>query len=157
MERVRKNFGDGVNNNKQQNKIMADLIGRFFFKKTDNGNLIGEFSNNQDTASSKPGTGISTESADRIYGCEERECVNFSYHGTYRSTWQDEEGSHLAKLKITPKKTRPKTQYSLEWCEGKDLTDLTFVGEGMLCDGMLIGDYRQPTNAEKAAYLQSNP
>ena len=132
---------------------MRKLIGRFFFQKTDNGNLIGEFSNNSDT--------LSTESSDWKKGCENKECANCKWHGTYHSSWQEECEALFAELKISPKKGSAKL-FSLEWCRNNNNTssthkELIFVGEGMLCSGLLIGDYRQPTLAEKTTHLQANP
>jgi hypothetical protein len=108
------------------------LLGRFFFKETDNGNLIGELSN-------YPGPEISTESADWIKGCDDK-CANCRYHGTYHSTWLDDDGPQYAELKIFKnKKTGANKLFTLEWRDknGK----LIYEGEGMLCDGILIGDY----------------
>lgn len=110
---------------------MPDLIGRFFFRKTDNGNLIGEFSNNLDA-------GIYTESADRIKGCEDKECANCRYHGTYSSTWQENGVPFFADLTIS-KNTRNNKLFSLKWIVKNGSTNYT--GEGMLCDDILIGDY----------------
>jgi hypothetical protein len=120
-----------------KNKIMAKKVnGRFYFKKTDNGNLIGEFSNNQDD-------NIYTESADLIKSCANKECANCKYHGTYHSSWQEECEALFAELEISPKKGSAQL-FTLEWFR-KDSSDshkeLIFVGEGMLCDGILFGDY----------------
>jgi len=118
-----------------QNQNQQQLLGRFFFKKTDNGNLIGEFSNNLDAI-------IHTESADLIKGCEEKdnECVYCHYHGTYNSTWQEGGEPHFKELKISKNtgKFGSNKLFSLEW---SDKNVPVYVGEGMLCDGILIGDY----------------
>jgi len=97
------------------------IIGRFYFKQTTNGNLIGEFSNNHST-------GISTES------CELRERKG-DYLGDYESTWQENGKPILAQLTISPK---PNGLFILEWRKGPMCI---FKGEGMLCDDILIGDY----------------
>jgi hypothetical protein len=125
---------------------MPKLIGRFFFQKTDNGNLIGEFSCN-------PGTGVSTESSDFILPCEDKECANCKYHGTYHSSWQEDGDPLFAELKIFRKRGSANL-FSLEWYRD---TILIFVGEGMLFSGNLIGDYHPPSSAEKAAHVQANP
>ena len=137
MERRLQHFCGGVKTI-NRSKIMPKLIGRFFFKKTDNGNLIGEFSNN-------PGSGISTESADLIpdsailkENADLKEgYANGGFVGEYNSTWQEDGKPHFAKLKIFIK-TGSHKLFTLEWHRGKQLI---FEGEGMLCDGILIGDY----------------
>lgn len=102
-----------------------DLLGRFYFKKTSNGNLVGEFSNNKSKS-------ISTESADKIESFD-------SYIGTYNSTWQENGTMRFAKLYISQKKDTGNTIFTLEW---KVDDKLIFVGEGMFCDNILIGDYQ---------------
>jgi hypothetical protein len=116
-----------------QNQNQQQLHGRFFFKKTDNGNLIGEFSNNLDPR-------IYSESADLIKGCEEKDkgCVYCRYHGTYSSTWQENGSPFFADLTIS-KNTRNDKLFSLKWIVKNGSKDYT--AEGMLCDGILIGDY----------------
>ena len=106
-----------------QNKI----AGRFFFKKTDNGNLIGEFSNND------PSSKISTESADL-----QPEIHNSGFIGTFHSTWQEAGKPFFAVLTIS-QKTNSKL-FTLEWNRNNEPI---FKGEGMLVDGVLIGDYHQ--------------
>jgi hypothetical protein len=108
---------------------MAKLIGRFYFKQTSNDNLIGEFSNNK-------ADDIYTESADLRKGTKGR----IPFIGTYDSTWQVNESPNYAKL-IIENNHRPNPQiYSLTWTQ-KDKT--IYRGEAMLCDGILIGDYRE--------------
>ena len=119
---------------------MPKLYGRFFFLKTDNGNLIGEFSNNL-------GTVVSTESSDFTEPCADIECSNCRYCGTYHSTWQEDGAALFAELKISKKAGTDKL-FSLKWRRN---TKLIFLGEGMLFNGMLIGDYREPTSTEKTA------
>jgi hypothetical protein len=107
----------------------TNLIGRFYFKKTRNGNLIGEFSNNLS------GNIISTESADFI---EKVEGADGDYFGKYHSTWQENGKSYFANLEITPKVGNNKL-FTLNWTRNGKI----FVGEGMLCDDILIGDYKE--------------
>lgn len=111
---------------------MSNIIGRFYFRLTDSKNLIGEFSNNTSKRNY-------TESADRIIP----NAGDSKYIGEYFTTWHEEIGGHdcvLAKLKITRKHD---DIFSLTWIiqDGKN-TGISFWGEGMLCDGILIGDYR---------------
>jgi hypothetical protein len=104
---------------------MATIFGRFYFKRTTNKNLVGEFSNN------KSGNAISTESADLIEG------TNDNYFGKYNSTWQENGKPLFAILTISPKNSNPKL-FLLDWSRnGKSI----FLGEGMLCDDILIGNY----------------
>ena len=118
------------------------FLGRFFYKLTENGNLFGEFSNNVVAD-------IVSESADRKDGCEDK-CANCRYHGTYRSTWRHDDKAVFAELKIFKKKglLGGDKLFSLEW--RKDNTTLVFKGEGMLCDGILIGNYYEPGGDEIA-------
>jgi len=104
---------------------MNNLFGRFYFKKTTNGNLLGEFSNNFSE-------GVSTESADKIEGSE-------SYIGVYNTTWQEKGIIHFAKLYISQKKETQNLIFALEW---KEKDALIFVGEGMYCDNILVGNYK---------------
>lgn len=115
---------------------MPRLGGRFFFKLTDNRNLIGEFSNNLDA-------NISTESADIKESCGDKACANCKFHGTYYSTWRENREPIFAELKITPK-TGAANQFTLKWYHEDG--GRYFKGEGMLCDGILIGDYQLWSN-----------
>lgn len=106
---------------------MAKLIGRFYFKKTSNGNLIGEFSSNMDSK-------IYTESADK-----KRKSNSSSFLGKYLSTWLNYNDPIIADLDISYKYIRKSTVYKLKW---KIIGDnIIYQGEGMLCDDILIGDY----------------
>jgi hypothetical protein len=102
------------------------IIGRFYLKRTSNGNLIGEFSNNQS------GNIISTESADFI---KKIDGADGDYFGEYHSTWQENGEAVFANLKITPKPNCNKL-FTLKWRGASN-----FDGEGMFCDDILIGDY----------------
>src|ERR1039457_6452627 len=77
-----------------ENIITNKLTGRFYFKLTSNGNLIGEFSND---CSGKPQE-TATESSDL------RGEPNGSYLGVYSSTWQENKTACFAELTITQKK-----------------------------------------------------
>ena len=108
---------------------MAKLIGRFYFKKTDSGNLIGEFSN-------QTSFNNSTESADLISS-------STSFEGEYNSTWQEDGKPCFAKLFIRPKSKKHKNIFSLEW---HDHEKTIYWGEALVSDGILIGDYRNFEN-----------
>lgn len=112
---------------------MSKLTGRFFFKLTDSKNLIGEFSN-------KDCKRNYTESADLRSGKPD----DGIFIGTYYSTWHEEKDGKaiLAELKIEQKYGNI---FTLTWSivqDGKPAARPTFHGEGMLCDGILIGDYQ---------------
>ena len=98
---------------------MSTLIGRFWFKRTSNGNLVGEFSNNK-------GKSISTESADLIESVE-------TFEGKYHTSWQEKEKGSFAILNIAIK-PNTKTIYSLVWSDKKGKT--IFLGEAMLHEDM---------------------
>ncbi len=106
--------------------LHGKIIGRFYFKKTQNNNLIGEFSNNLHNRNY-------TESADSI-------CATENFIGEYYSTWQDNGKATFAKLKIEYKEGSGTSLFKLEWFSEKE--EKIFEGEGFLCDDMLIGDYR---------------
>jgi hypothetical protein len=102
------------------------LLGRFYFKLTSNGNLVGEFSNNIYN-------GIYTESADSIDSTH-------GYLGKYKSTWQENRNPDYAILKISHKPNTNRKIFVLKWIrKGKPI----FKGEGMLCENILIGDYQE--------------
>lgn len=108
--------------------LLKCLIGRFYFKKTHNGNLIGEFSNNINNI-------ISAESADASK-------VNNSddFDGIYNTTWQEDGEAIFTKLTISYRQKEPQRIYKLEW---KDKSgNLKFIGEGFVFEKNLIGDYR---------------
>ncbi len=104
---------------------MANIIGRFYFKKTDSGNLIGEFSHNKHFRNF-------TESADLLEG-------DRNFIGKYLATWQEDGIACLNTLNIKIKEKSNEGIFSLKW---EDNDKQTFWGEGILCDGILIGDYR---------------
>ena len=118
---------------------MINLIGRFYFKLTDNKNLVGEFSNNFSKRNC-------TESADRMPSQpdETGSVDEGKFVGEYFTTWHEEQECVLAKLKIVPKKGCENI-FTLTWWpvnKGKEASDPFYWGEGLLCDGILIGDYR---------------
>jgi len=105
---------------------MSNIIGRFYFKMTKTGNLIGEYSNGGMKE-------VKTESADAI-------SKNQGFVGTYHSTWAEGNKIDLTTLHINHKPDTTNKIYSLEW---KDQSNtIIFWGEGMLVDDLLIGDYR---------------
>lgn len=116
--------------------MSKNLIGRFYFKQTKNGNLIGEFSNNLSTRNS-------TESADLVLASFNQG----DFVGEYNSTWQEDDNTgHFTNLSITKKH---KDIYTLQWQRDNQII---FWGEGFIANDILIGDYRDfktiPSNLE---------
>jgi len=101
-------------------------IGRFYFKRTQNGNLIGEFSNNFSSSNS-------TESADAITRTTD-------FIGNYETTWGERASAVFGNLSITYKPGSGDSIYILEWTDEEN--NKMFIGEGFVVDNMLIGDYR---------------
>jgi hypothetical protein len=100
------------------------IYGRFYFKKTSNSNLIGEYSNygmdkNQ------------TESADSIES-------KGNFVGKYLTSWRDGDSAISADLIIEHKPNSNDRIFNLKWLVGKQEL---FNGQGFLCDDILIGDY----------------
>jgi len=104
------------------------ITGRFYFRITNSGNLIGEFSNNGLTVNS-------TESADRKASHESN---SNSFEGQFHSSWQEDGEAFYADLTIAPK-TGTTNILTLIWSRGKKTI---FWGEGFLAEGLLIGNYQ---------------
>jgi hypothetical protein len=103
---------------------MSKILGQFYFKRSTNGNLLGEFTNNESEK-------ITAESANLIGSS-----TNFT--GTYKSTWQHEKEACFATLTIEFMNEQ-KTQYLLKWASNDGFN---YWGEGFLVDNILIGHYR---------------
>ena len=101
------------------------VIGRFYFRQTSSGNLLGEFSNNHTDCNI-------TESAN-LKG----EFKNV-FIGDFKSTWY-ESIAHSLDLNIKYKEYTGDKLYTLVWKKG-DIPK--YYGEGFLVDNILIGDYR---------------
>jgi len=108
--------------------LLGCLIGRFYFKKTHNGNLIGEFSNNRINI-------ISSESSDA-----QNENNSNDFVGDYNTTWQQDGEPFFCKLTIGYRQNTAQRIYELEWVD-RNGTPM-FVGEGFVFENTLIGDYR---------------
>lgn len=111
------------------------IIGRFYFKKTVNGNLQGEYSNDHTDQSY-------TESAIRINlnNDEPKNHKEFDYSGVYNTSWVESEKFQCfsARLEIIAKPSCLNI-FSLKW--SKKTNEVLFEGEAMLCDNILIGNY----------------
>lgn len=112
----------------KQIKSSDHLIGRFYFKKSHNGNLIGEFSNNRFDI-------ISSESADALSKNHPNDFI-----GVYNTTWQQNGEPFSAKLTISHRHNTAQRIYQLIWTDrnGNEI----FIGEGFVFENTLIGDYR---------------
>lgn len=111
------------------------VLGSFYFRRTTNGNLIGEYTNN---AAER----VVTESADLIGE------QNESFVGDYRSTWFDGEGRTMT-LEIRLKNINLNI-FRLRW---SDRNKNHFVGEAFLNNDMLIGVYCDEYLDEKIDHL----
>ncbi len=105
-----------------------NLIGRFYFKQTKNGNLFGEFSNNLTNKNF-------TECANIISNFDKK--VRFI--GNYKTVWFDEKYESL-NLNIEYK-TENKEILKLTWINPVSKQSI-FNGEGFIVDKILIGDYQ---------------
>jgi hypothetical protein len=113
---------------------MSKLIGRFYFKKTQNGNLVGEYSNNGMMAVDSECSNIDDTKIDD----SDIELPDL-FNGNYISVWHDGKETKEARLNIKPKHGTTGI-YSLKWTALNNT--IVFWGEGMIVDGILIGDYR---------------
>lgn len=101
--------------------MKKEFNGVFYFEKTNNFNLIGEFSNNESII-------IMTESA---IGNN----VSNDFEGEYTSTWFDFIGNE-ANLVIT----KNGRKYKLTWFKNGETL---FIGEGFVTEHKLIGFYKK--------------
>ena len=117
-----------------------DLVGRFYFKQTSNGNLIGEYSNYAALSANEPQ--VATESADFLGDWDDSKD---KFIGEYRSSWAYETVAIFSKLTISQHSSKKKL-FTLKW---RGTNGEEYDGEGMLCDDILIGDYHpfSQTNA----------
>lgn len=113
---------------------MAKVAGRFWFKCTSNGNLVGEFSNEGSRANQ-------VEAADRVRPGGDWKVANTpGFEGCYQSVWVEDGGEAVVSgLSILPKPYCAGI-YSVKW-EKRDGSKRLFEGEAMICEEMLIGNY----------------
>ena len=103
------------------------VIGSFCFKKTINGNLIGEFINNIHQ---------------RIFAdCSETVTSDYSvddFEGNYKNIWQEDNHSIILDLNI---KNNSNSKFSLIWTNA-ETNIVIFKGEGFLIsDNQMTGYY----------------
>lgn len=113
---------------------MSEIIGRFYFKLTENGNLLGEYSNNKSER-------CDVEAARRTseIPVASESTTGLGFIGEYSSVWTEGENVvEFATLEIKKDLKKPET-FSLSWKKDRQSR---FSGQGMLVDGILIGDYQ---------------
>ena len=104
---------------------MSNVKGSFYFKLTDNGNLVGEFTNNHTDL-------IATESGNRL-------TIENTFDGEYLTSWRENNRTLSAELTIeSVANNTNQLKYMLTW--RRNVTTI-FSGEGFLVDGILIGHY----------------
>jgi hypothetical protein len=103
-----------------------NFIGRFYFTRNINGNLIGEFSNSNSISNT-------TKSAKIINATDD-------FIGDYNTTWFEDNETVLAKLTISYKPTAANSILQLKWTGISG--DTMFIGEGFIFNEILVGDYR---------------
>lgn len=107
------------------------MIGSFYLRLTDSGNLIGEYTNTESTR-------IYTESAERISEITLEKIQSFN--GTFETSWRENNVPFLANLVIEPIEDSNDLKYRLDWTITND-HEIRFTGEGFLVDGILVGHY----------------
>ncbi len=102
------------------------ILGRFYFKQTQSGNLLDEFSNNKSDKNSTESADLNTE-------------YNRAFIGDYSSTWFEAKSSEYLSLNISEKVGTNGKIFSLKWIDKNK--KVAFYGEGFLNDNILIGNY----------------
>ena len=98
----------------------------FALKKTTNGNLVGEYTNNKTNF-------LSVECA-QVTSSEKKNL----FEGTYRTIWIEGEKSELATLKISLQNISGQ-KYDLTWKSNSDIT--LFKEQGFIIDEILLRTY----------------
>lgn len=112
---------------------MTKITGRFFFKLTANGNLLGEYSNDLSSR-------CVTEAANRIFSAKEPERISrYDFEATYESVWRETLDRCVCSNLTISRKKGCTGIFSLEWKSPAGVHQ--FDGEGMLCDEILVGNY----------------
>ncbi|MBE98888.1 MULTISPECIES: hypothetical protein [Flavobacterium] len=108
---------------------MSRIIGSFYMKKTEDGNLQGEYTNNEQFT-------VSTENSVLLVAGPE------PYLGEYATTWREPDKVMHARLivsAISAKDTNTYAKYKLVW---SDLNNVPiYEGEAILAEGLLIGHF----------------
>ncbi len=103
------------------------IHGRFCFIRTQNGNLLGEYSNQ-----------LSRFNATECAELRRRDEEEPPFAGTYRSTWLEDDGPEDMLLTIGPRPSERDSIYKLTWSRG---TEVVFYGEAFVFNDVLIGNY----------------
>lgn len=115
---------------------MSKLHGRFYFKLTSNGNLLGEYSNNDQNCLRSL-----TESARRLAF----ESKDQGFVGNYISAWyEDIDHQAVSADLVISLKPRCENIFLVRWTprEGEETSiKCIFFGEAMIGEGMLVGNY----------------
>lgn len=113
---------------------MNELLGRFYFRITSNGNLTGEFSNDRNNA-------VQTESADRFSDRPSDFKSPEAFLGEYHSTWIEGPPDFPMHAILVIAQNKPNPQiFELVWT-GQN-RNVIFRGQGMIAEGLLIGNYQ---------------
>ncbi len=122
--------------NKQTTIIENQLIGSFYFRRTPNGNLIGEFTNFRTPI-------IMTESADLVQNqdIENDVLIGYEFLGEYNCSWRQGDSVFQLTLKI---KRLADSKFTLEW---RNNTKIEYSGQGFIAEDLLAGFYVQGTIA----------
>lgn len=100
------------------------IIGKFYFMLTKNGNLLGEFTNNE------------MDGRWDIESANKKGNDNIDFVGKFISVWLEDEKAYKAVLEI---EKIDKINYALNW---KNINDTEiFFGNAKLENEMLIGNY----------------
>lgn len=113
------------------------VYGRFYFELTVNGNLLGEYSN-------RNSQWVDVEAARRISGSQagpsEGSPVAYGFVGDYNSVWTEGESNVMHGILTIGRKNVPGEIFEVTWSSSDRRREL-FVGEAMLVNAKLIGDY----------------
>jgi len=119
---------------------MKKLLGRFYFKRTINGNLLGEYSNSDSNCKRSYAEAANVIASDTKASTDSL----LTFVGSYHTVWHDEPYAPCAaaRLEITAKQNCTNL-FLVSW---KDIGSgaVLFTGEAMLCDDILVGDYQSP-------------
>lgn len=122
-------FNSADTNNTIRQKFMPKVNGRFYFKLTNHGNLVGEYSNDT-TSANLPESALRQPASNGT-----------SFLGSYVSTWfEPTTNNSVAADLIVLSKLQTSGIFSLEWT-GNYGIPCHFKGEAMIHDGALIGNY----------------
>ncbi|OYQ32136.1 hypothetical protein CHU92_14790 [Flavobacterium cyanobacteriorum] len=107
---------------------MSKIVGSFYLRKTEDGNLKGEFTNNTLFTLSGEYAVPKDTGAD-------------PFVGRYLSSWSEKGEPHSAELVIEPIASNESCsdRYKLVWID--NAAGITYEAEAFVAEGMLIGHY----------------